>query len=82
MQMQAVTADGAGGSNSGSYFFNIIRNNSSFPSWNYSSAYSSITNGMSSPISFMFGGTEASPTINFFISGGYSVSVNMTLVTV
>ena len=82
MNMQVIISDGLGGSNTGSYFYNVARNNSSFPMWSYSSYYSSATNGSAMAPSFIFGGTEAAPTIQFYLSGGFTASFNFTIVTV
>jgi hypothetical protein len=81
MTMQVVVSDGPFGSNSGSYLYNMIRNNSNFPSWNYGGPYSSQTSGAPSPISFFISGTEAAPTIQFYINPGYTASFNFTIVT-
>jgi hypothetical protein len=82
MQMQLVQSDGTGGSNYGSFFYNIIRNNSSTPFWSYSgAAYSQQVIGSVAP-SFIFGGTEATPTIEFYTFGGQTVSATMTIVAV
>jgi len=81
MQMQLVQSDGAGGSNYGSFFYNIIRNNSSTPFWSYSGTYSQQVTGSVAP-SFIFGGTEAAPTIEFYTFGGQTMSANMTIVAV
>jgi hypothetical protein len=81
MTMQIVVSDGQFGSNFGSYLYNIIRTNSNSPSWNYGSAYTSQTSGAPSPVSFIFSGTEAAPTLEFYISGGYTASFNFTIIT-
>jgi hypothetical protein len=81
MNMQIVISGGNGSNNYASYFYNLVRNNASSPIWYYSSAYSSITQGSTNP-SFIWGGTEASPTVQFYISGGQALSANFTIVTV
>lgn len=81
MQMQLVQSDGTGGSNYGSFFYNIIRNNSSTPFWSYSGTYSQQVTGSVAP-SFIFGGTEATPTVEFYTFGGQTMSATMTIVAV
>lgn len=81
MQMQIIMSSGQNQPNYGSILYNIVRSNSSSPMWNYSSAYSSQMSGMVSP-SFMFSGSEASPTLQFYITGGQVLSAVMTIITV
>jgi len=81
MTMQIIISDGPFGSNSGSYLYNVIRNNSNSPYWNYGSAYSQQTNGAPSPVSFIFSGTESAPTVQFYISSPYVASFNFTIIT-
>lgn len=84
MTMQVVTSDGQFGSNFSSFLYNVIRSNNDFPYWNYGSAYSSQQTGSPgpAPVSFMFGGTESAPTVQFYISSPYVASFNFTIITV
>lgn len=81
MQMQIIMSSGQDQPNYGSILYNVVRSNSGSPMWNYSSAYSSQMSGMVSP-SFMFSGSAASPTLQFYISGGQTLSAIMTIITV
>jgi hypothetical protein len=81
MNMQIVISGGNGSNDYASYFYNLVRNNASSPIWSYSSAYSSQTSGTALP-SFIWGGTEASPTVQFYVSSGQALSANFTIVTV
>jgi len=81
MQMQIVISSGANQPNYGSIFYNVIRNNASSPFWSYGSPYSSQTSGSVFP-SFIFSGTEAAPTLQFYVSSGQTYSIHMTIITV
>jgi len=80
MTMQIVISSGANQSNYGSLLYNAIRNNASSPFWSYGSAYSSQTSGSVFP-SFTFSGTEAAPTLQFYVSPGQTYSLHLTIIT-
>jgi hypothetical protein len=81
MDMRIVIGTGTGGATYGSLFYNLVRNNSSTPTFSYSSAYSNQSSGSPFP-SFILGGTEAAPTIQFYVSAGQTYSVCLTVLTV
>tara|TARA_R110000868_G_scaffold408_1_gene3313 strand:+ start:36 stop:533 length:498 start_codon:yes stop_codon:yes gene_type:complete len=81
MNMQIIISD-SGGVDTGSFLFNIYRNNSNSPFWGFGAPYSSEINGAAMAPSFMFGGSAALPTVQFYIFGISSASINMTIVTV
>lgn len=81
LQIQIVIGDGFGGSNYGTYLYNAVRNNSGSPFFSYSSAYSSQISGSVINPSFIFSGTESAPTVQFYVSGGYTASFNFTILT-
>jgi len=81
MQMQVIISGGFNSNDYSSYLYNVVRGNSSTPFWNYSVPYASQGSGSTS-ISFMFSGTESAPTVQFYISPGFTASFNFTIVTV
>lgn len=81
MNLQVIISGGSESNDNGSFFYNIMRNNSFSPFWNYSSAYASVTSGSVMSPSFMFSGTEAAPTVQFYLNAGTTASFNMTIVT-
>ena len=69
-----------GSSSVSSVYYNVVRDAfSSF--FSYGSAYTQYDSGSPLFPSFIFGGTNSNPTIEFYISGGNSISVSFTITT-
>ena len=69
-----------GSSSVSSVYYNVVRDAfSSF--FSYGSAYTQYDSGSPLFPSFIFGGTNSNPTIEFYISGGDSISVSFTITT-